>query len=447
MLTVQNKKLHYNNQPLILKHADSPESRLKPGYEAAFKIECELLPSYGINAITCTLRGDDVTTIYPWVTSSPSSGVDVAKLQKWHDQLKYFIDQCNSKGFPGVCILYLGERTNFQNITASQYYTWIDAMAPIFEDISGNCIFGWEEIGQTMTAQQMATWANPIISYLKLKMPKCLTMIHNNPGQKPWTAASIADVMCIQETSASAMGTSGVAAFNAGYAVHLHEWYGGFKVSNSQSANLTALDSFLNQAKAETSGYGIFANDYDTGAIDATKLEYLYKALVNKLSGVVIPPPDPQPTNMPTITTILYKDTNNNTLADLKTQTNIPVTTAKTTVVVTGDSTTKSVKFALQGPITKTQTESGIPWCLFGDSNSVLNGQVFPIGNYTLTVTPYSSSGGLGTAGTPVIITFTVGTIVTPPPTTKPEMLIDLKYNLDEIEVVVNINGQPYVTK
>lgn len=301
-LRVVNKKLQWDDgQSCVLKHADSPESRLHPNYGNDFKLESEKLASFGINCVTATMRGDDVTAIFPWINSSASSGVDINKLNLWHNQLKYFLDQCTLKGLRGVCILYLGERTNFKSITTAQYQSWIDAMGPIFSDIQGQLIFGWEEIWDG-SAQGTINFANNIGGYLKSKLPDSLIMVHNNPGQKPWNVSStIVDVMCIQETSYTAMGASGVDAYNKGYAVHLHEWYGGFKVGNSQSTNLTALTNFLNQAKNESSGWGIFASDYDLQKPDASKLEYLYKELSVRLGGTTPQPiygcTDPNATN------------------------------------------------------------------------------------------------------------------------------------------------------
>jgi hypothetical protein len=74
----------------------------------------------------------------------------------------------------------------------------------------------------------------------------------------------------------------------------------------------------------------------------------------------------------------------------------------------TTPATVGSVKFALSGPQTKSVTESVAPYALFGDSN----GNYYPwspaVGSYTLTATPYSASGGGGTAGSALTINFTV---------------------------------------
>ncbi|MDX2301762.1 MAG: malectin domain-containing carbohydrate-binding protein, partial [Microscillaceae bacterium] len=72
--------------------------------------------------------------------------------------------------------------------------------------------------------------------------------------------------------------------------------------------------------------------------------------------------------------------------------------------------TVESVRFVMTGPLNVTQTESLEPFAIFGDVNGNYNGQAFPAGTYTLTVTPYTLDGALGTAGTPISLTFTIQT-------------------------------------
>ncbi|MGV3642106.1 MAG: PKD domain-containing protein, partial [Adhaeribacter sp.] len=67
-----------------------------------------------------------------------------------------------------------------------------------------------------------------------------------------------------------------------------------------------------------------------------------------------------------------------------------------------------SVKFALSGPQSKNVVESGAPYALYGDKNGNYNAWVPATGTYTLVATPYTSSGGGGTAGTPLSLSFTV---------------------------------------
>ena len=70
--------------------------------------------------------------------------------------------------------------------------------------------------------------------------------------------------------------------------------------------------------------------------------------------------------------------------------------------------TTGSVVFALTGPQTQNQTESVLPYALFSDVNGDYNAWTPPVGNYTLLATPYSGSGGSGTPGAALSISFTV---------------------------------------
>ena len=80
--------------------------------------------------------------------------------------------------------------------------------------------------------------------------------------------------------------------------------------------------------------------------------------------------------------------------------------------------TTGSVVFALSGPQTQNQTESLVPYALFSDVNGDYNAWTPPVGNYTLLATPYSGSGGSGTPGATLSISFTVTDSGSPGPFT-----------------------------
>ncbi len=67
-----------------------------------------------------------------------------------------------------------------------------------------------------------------------------------------------------------------------------------------------------------------------------------------------------------------------------------------------------SVKMQLSGPVNKMQTESFAPYALYGDNAGNYNLANLPPGDYTLTATPFSQSGGNGDAGLPLTIDFTV---------------------------------------
>ncbi|MGV3504496.1 MAG: InlB B-repeat-containing protein [Adhaeribacter sp.] len=74
----------------------------------------------------------------------------------------------------------------------------------------------------------------------------------------------------------------------------------------------------------------------------------------------------------------------------------------------TSPATVGSVRLVLSGTVNKTQLESGAPYTLYGDNGGNYNGWQMPVGNYTLTATPYTGSGGGGTAGTPLTRSFSV---------------------------------------
>lgn len=74
----------------------------------------------------------------------------------------------------------------------------------------------------------------------------------------------------------------------------------------------------------------------------------------------------------------------------------------------TSPSTVGSVVFTLSGQETRSQTETKMPIALFGDNNGNYNNWTPAPGSYTLKATPYTGTGGTGTAGTPLTISFTV---------------------------------------
>ncbi|ADB36683.1 SprB repeat-containing protein [Spirosoma linguale] len=81
----------------------------------------------------------------------------------------------------------------------------------------------------------------------------------------------------------------------------------------------------------------------------------------------------------------------------------------------TEPATVGSVVFQLSGQETRRQVETLAPYALFGDDNK---GNYLPwtptAGNYRLTATPYSESGGIGNAGTALTVSFTVVEPVNP---------------------------------
>ncbi len=67
-----------------------------------------------------------------------------------------------------------------------------------------------------------------------------------------------------------------------------------------------------------------------------------------------------------------------------------------------------SVVLSLTGPLNGNRTENASPYTLFGDSGGSFSGEILPLGNYTLTATPYSQAGGTGDPGQALTINFTV---------------------------------------
>ncbi len=80
--------------------------------------------------------------------------------------------------------------------------------------------------------------------------------------------------------------------------------------------------------------------------------------------------------------------------------------------------TTGSVVFALSGAQVQNQTESVLPYALFSDSGGNYNPWMPPVGSYTLLATPYSGSGGTGTPGAALSISFSVTDTAAPGPFT-----------------------------
>ncbi|MEP3571289.1 MAG: BspA family leucine-rich repeat surface protein, partial [Flavobacteriaceae bacterium] len=67
-----------------------------------------------------------------------------------------------------------------------------------------------------------------------------------------------------------------------------------------------------------------------------------------------------------------------------------------------------SVAFDLTGTQSISRHENNAPYVLYQDINGDYKGNVFELGNYSLTATPYSSDNVMGTAGTPSTINFEI---------------------------------------
>ncbi|MFD1144614.1 lamin tail domain-containing protein [Larkinella insperata] len=87
----------------------------------------------------------------------------------------------------------------------------------------------------------------------------------------------------------------------------------------------------------------------------------------------------------------------------------------------TAPATVGSVKLVLSGKQSRTQTETGAPYALFGDTNGDYKPWVPALGSYSLTATPYTGANAGGTAGPSLILNFTV--INQAPPANRPPVV------------------------
>ncbi|RAJ90019.1 putative secreted protein (Por secretion system target) [Larkinella arboricola] len=69
---------------------------------------------------------------------------------------------------------------------------------------------------------------------------------------------------------------------------------------------------------------------------------------------------------------------------------------------------TRSVRFNLDGVQHRTQTESVVPFTLFGNTDHSFRGWTPPLGRYSLSVTPFSQAAAGGSQGALLTISFTV---------------------------------------
>jgi acid phosphatase type 7 len=93
--------------------------------------------------------------------------------------------------------------------------------------------------------------------------------------------------------------------------------------------------------------------------------------------------------------------------------------TSNFNVVAITSAGTKSVRFGLDGTANH-RTESSAPFTLFGDTAGNYAAWAAPLGSHTVTATPFSATGASGTAGAPLVVTFSVvqGATLVASPTT-----------------------------
>ena len=127
------------------------------------------------------------------------------------------------------------------------------------------------------------------------------------------------------------------------------------------------------------------------------------------------PPPPPPPTGGDAVTGIalINADTNQSFAGfdPLNSGATLNLGTLSTRSwnlqAVTSPTTVGSVVFGYDGN-PRTQIESSPPYAFAGDSSGNYNPWTPTVGSHSVTATPYSASGGTGTAGTSITITFTV---------------------------------------
>lgn len=84
----------------------------------------------------------------------------------------------------------------------------------------------------------------------------------------------------------------------------------------------------------------------------------------------------------------------------------LPTTDLSIVALATDD--TGSVLLELSGELSFSQTENIVPYALFGDSSSNFNGNVFPVGDYTISATAFSGSNLGGETGISLAVNFSV---------------------------------------
>jgi len=194
--------------------------------------------------------------------------------------------------------------------------------------------------------------------------------------------------------------------------------YNGYKAtgfywweSADKSANLSEVDGINNWARGLVTDYASY---------DALMVKYA-TAVVKTLAGTTTAPaPDPTPDPTPEPEPEPITEGESFTLVNADTEKDIQTLASGATINLSTlptrnlniryNSSTKvgSVVFRLSGETSKSTTESGAPYALFGDNNSDYNGWTPSVGSYTLKATPYSENGGDGTASSSTTINFTV---------------------------------------
>lgn len=304
-------------------------------------------------------------------------------MEGWKTRWLTFINAVKAKGRKPVIIVYIGERTNWYR-TLSEYQSWLTVLSSVLrsgEDISGYFIFGIEEIGQRQgtttlySDNEIAAWWNPMNQMIKALFPYSITMLHNIPLDKFYQASNPplqVDMINVQETSIGNMENTANDAISRGYAIHLHEWYGAIKASQSNDTNISKLDQQLGVSqRTGCMCSGIFANDIDTQRPDTNKLKNVHIHQGNYFF-VNNPPPD----DTVIITTYALHYAFNNTLNPNNTLQGETLSAGKVWIYIqtTTDIPNRPLKFYYDGIFIN--NESGRPYELKGGAGfTVSDGQ------------------------------------------------------------------------
>ncbi|WP_345161072.1 T9SS type A sorting domain-containing protein [Pontibacter saemangeumensis] len=148
---------------------------------------------------------------------------------------------------------------------------------------------------------------------------------------------------------------------------------------------------------------------YNEATYDAMIINYA-KHIKYVLNDGASSSPDPSPTAQKVVSYTLFDASTKKDIRTLENGATLDLSTLPTKNLNiranTYPATVGSVKFSLSGSASKSATESNPSYDLMGD-----NGAWVPsAGSYTLKATPYTSSGGSGTAGTALSIGFNVVT-------------------------------------
>lgn len=433
MLTIQNNRLYYNNNPFIIVEANSPETRLKQ----CSRSEQDYLSSVGVNTLYCSCNGAESSgKVNPWINNDINQGPDINKIQQWKEYLSNWVFNYNK---PHIVHLLLSEKETHDTFTEVQHKSLIDLLKTSFTDIAGYIIWDREEVPNGWNK------ANALYSYLKQVDPLNIRGMHNNTSQNPWSFSYNSDLvqfLSFQENISAFDNRIKTEVSKNTWAGYASEMTGGFQPNDT-----TKAETLFKAGGNLNSGVGVYIASKDQSAPDFhPQYEQVYKKLYELSTGVVTPP---QPSSM-----IIGYSTQSNR-SDFK---SIPLTLVPGTYYIEARQNSGGVTFTLNkdGVQVLNRTENGAPFDMNGGSTSTATGYNFTAGNYTLTTR--DSTGTITT-------NFTIGSVPQPiygctdptatnynpnatiddgsctyPPSTKPAVTVNIT-TAGDVDVIVKING------